>query len=127
MHVLVIVLYHEEHLHGILARLPSIDVRGATVIESTGMGGVLMDEIPIFAILSRVWAESEGRSHNYTVFSVIKTDETLQKAIDMVKEVVGDISKPGVGILFTVPIDRIEGLAPELPESVIRDAKGSTS
>ena len=125
MHLLVVVLYHEEHLHEILERLPSVDVRGATVIESTGMGGLLSDQIPIFATLSRMLSASQGRAQNYTVFSVIETDETLQKAIDVVRAVVADINKPGVGILFTVPVDRIEGLAPELSDRTIQEGKSS--
>jgi hypothetical protein len=32
----------------------------------------------------------------------------------MVQEVCGDLTAPGTGILFTVPVSRVVGLAPEL-------------
>jgi hypothetical protein len=41
MNVLVVVLNHEEHVRILLERFPEIDVRGATVISSTGMGQLL--------------------------------------------------------------------------------------
>jgi hypothetical protein len=40
--------------------------------------------------------------------------ETLEKAIALVHEVVGDMKNPGSGILFVVPVTRIEGLAAPL-------------
>jgi len=54
------------------------------------------------------------RMENSTIFSVIRTDETLEKAIALVHEIAGDLTKPNSGILFVVPITRIEGLAAPL-------------
>jgi len=36
MHILVLVVCYEEYLHRILSRLSPTEVRGATVVESTG-------------------------------------------------------------------------------------------
>lgn len=114
MNVLVVVLNHEEHVRILLERFPEIDVRGATVISSTGMGQLLAVDVPIFSTLSKLLSGASDRVENYTVFSVIRTDETLEKAIALVHEVVGDMKAPGSGILFVVPVVRIEGLAAPL-------------
>lgn len=114
MNVLVVVLNHEEHVRILLERFPEIDVRGATVISSTGMGQLLAADVPIFSTLSKLLSGASDRVENYTVFSVIRTDETLEKAIALVHEVVGDMKAPGSGILFVVPVVRIEGLAAPL-------------
>lgn len=114
MNVLVVVLYHEEHLRKLLEKLPAIDVRGATVIDSTGMGKLLANDVPIFSTLSRLLSGASNRVENYTVFSVIRTDETLEKAIALVHDIVGDMRKPGTGILFVLPVSRVEGLAAPL-------------
>jgi nitrogen regulatory protein PII len=114
MNVLVVVLNHEEHVRILLERFPEIDVRGATVISSTGMGQLLAADVPIFSTLSKLLSGASNRVENYTVFSVIRTDETLEKAIALVHEVVGDMKAPGSGILFVVPVVRIEGLAAPL-------------
>jgi nitrogen regulatory protein PII len=117
MNLLVVVLYHEEHLRALLEKLSSIDVRGATVIESTGMGKLLASDVPIFSTLTKLLAGVESREPNYTVFSVIRTDETLEKAVALVHEVVGDMRKSGTGILFVLPVSRIEGLAAPLSDA----------
>ena len=114
MNVLVVVLNHEEHVRILLERFHEIDVRGATVISSTGMGQLLAADVPIFSTLSKLLSGASDRVENYTVFSVIRTDETLEKAIALVHEVVGDMKAPDSGILFVVPVVRIEGLAAPL-------------
>jgi nitrogen regulatory protein PII len=114
MNLLVVVLNHEEHLRTLLEKFPEIDVRGATVIDSTGMGQLLTADVPIFSTLTRVLSGANRRVENYTLFSVIRTEETLEKAIALVHEVAGDLKKPDSGILFVVPITRIEGLAAPL-------------
>lgn len=114
MNVLVVVLNHEEHVRILLERFSEIDVRGATVISSTGMGQLLTADVPIFSTLSRLLSGASRRMENSTIFSVIRTEETLEKAIALVHEVVGDMKAPGSGILFVVPVTRIEGLAAPL-------------
>ncbi len=114
MNLLVVVLNHEEHLRTLLEKLPEIDVRGATVISSTGMGQLLATDVPIFSTLSRLLSGASNRVENYTVFSLIRTEETLEKAIALVHEVAGTMKEPGSGILFVLPVTRIEGLAAPL-------------
>ena len=114
MNVLVVVLNREEHVRILLERFSEIDVRGATVISSTGMGQLLTADVPIFSTLSRLLSGASRRMENSTIFSVIRTEETLEKAIALVHEVVGDMKDPGSGILFVVPVTRIEGLAAPL-------------
>ena len=114
MNVLVVVLNREEHVRILLERFPEIDVRGATVISSTGMGQLLAADVPIFSTLSKLLSGASRRMENSTIFSVIRTEETLEKAIALVHEVVGDMKNPGSGILFVVPVTRIEGLAAPL-------------
>jgi len=108
------VLNREEHVRILLERFPEIDVRGATVISSTGMGQLLAADVPIFSTLSKLLSAASNRVENYTVFSVIRTEESLEKAITLVHEIVGDLKEPGSGILFVVPVTRIEGLAAPL-------------
>ena len=48
MELLVFVLNKPEYLDEILEALLRVDVRGATVLESTGMGRTLCEKVPIF-------------------------------------------------------------------------------
>jgi len=127
MNVLVVVLNHEEHLRILLEKFPEIDVRGATVISSTGMSQLLAADVPIFSTLSKLLSGASNQVENYTVFSVIRTEETLEKAITLIHEVAGDMTKPGTGILFVIPVVRIEGLAAPLSSAGVELTRGEHS
>jgi hypothetical protein len=111
MYLLVVVLFSEKYVKEILERFVDIDVRGATVIKSEGMGTILSEEIPIFLSLGRLLSGEDKRTNNFTIFSAIKTEKTLQEAIDTVFDVVKDINKPGTGIMIVLPVLKIYGLA----------------
>ncbi|MFQ6046963.1 MAG: P-II family nitrogen regulator [Gemmatimonadales bacterium] len=112
MHLLVCVINKEEKLEAVLSGFLDVGVTGATVIRSEGMGRKLGRELPALAGLQALLSES--RPHNTTVFSVIESREKLDRAVARVCEICGDFSAPDTGIVFTVPVDRVVGLAPEL-------------
>jgi nitrogen regulatory protein PII len=107
MELLVCVINQEEKLEEILSGFLDLGVTGATVIKSEGMGRVLANGVPQ-TLMSR------SRPQNVTIFSVIESKRTLEAAIDMVQAICGDFGGPSTGIVFTVPVERVIGLAPEL-------------
>lgn len=112
MNVLFIVLNKSEYLDDILDAFVDIGVRGATIIDSQGMGSALADSSsggePFFGVLRNLLDNS--RPYNKTIFTVIKDDEILEQAVNVVKEIVKDIYKPGVGMMFTLPVGNIYGM-----------------
>jgi nitrogen regulatory protein PII len=112
MELLVCVINQEEKLEEILSGFLDLGVTGATVIKSEGMGRVLANGVPVIAGLQTLMSRS--RPQNVTIFSVIKSKQTLEAAIDMVQSICGDFGEPSTGIVFTVPVERVIGLAPEL-------------
>ena len=95
----------------ILAGFVELGVRGATTINSEGMGRVLSHDIPIFAGLQTLISGS--RPQNRMIFSVLPAS-LVDSAVELLQEISGDLEKPATGIVFTLPVDRVEGLAPEL-------------
>lgn len=112
MELLVCVINQEEKLEEILSGFLDLGVTGATVIKSEGMGRVLANGVPVIAGLQTLMSRS--RPQNVTIFSVIKSKQTLEAAVDMVQSICGDFGEPSTGIVFTVPVERVIGLAPEL-------------
>ena len=111
MYLLVDVLEHTEHLPTILEKLVAIGVTGTTVLDSVGMGRILLEaqaEVPVMDVIERVLAQKQPT--NKTLFAAIETEETLNKAVEVIKSTCGDLSQPGTGILFTLRLDRAEGL-----------------
>ena len=111
MQLLVAVINHEECVDDILAGFVEIGITGATVIESKGMGRVLSHDVPIFAGVRSL--DERSRANNRTIFCVAE-EPKLTAAIGVIQEICGSLDKPGRGIVFTVPIARVVGLAPEL-------------
>ena len=112
MNVLFVVLNKTNCLDDILDGFVDVGVRGATIIDSQGMGRALVDSNhtnePFFGVLRNLY--DNAKPYNKTIFTVIKDDEILEKAVDIVKEVVEDIYEPGVGMMFTLPIGNVYGM-----------------
>jgi nitrogen regulatory protein PII len=110
LHVFFLVLNKTGVVDELLKEFVNINVRGATIIDSMGMGRALMksdmDEMPIIGNIRMMLYE--GKPFNKTIFSVI-TDEQVPLVIDAVQRVVGDMSQPDVGIMFTIPVDNVIG------------------
>jgi nitrogen regulatory protein PII len=114
MHLLVCVINQEEKLEAVLSGFLDVGVTGATVIKSEGMGHKLSKELPALAGLQSLL--SQTRPQNTTVFSVIESDAKLEAAVKRLQDVCGDFSAPATGIVFTLPVTRVVGLAPELEQ-----------
>jgi nitrogen regulatory protein PII len=110
--LLIAVINQQEKLDEILSGLVELGVTGATILNSEGMGRVLTHEIPIFAGLAAL--ASRSRPQNQTLFSVIREDDKVDAVIALLQEVCGDFEDPATGIVFTVPVSRVVGLAPEM-------------
>jgi hypothetical protein len=75
------------------------------------MGQILANEIPIFAGLRFMFAGAKPQ--NKTVLSVIREDK-VTPALNILKKILGGLDQPGTGIVFILPLDRVEGLMPEI-------------
>ncbi len=96
----------------LLAAWKEAGADGATVFSSTGMGRInqslaLRDDLPLMPSLSDFFVQSETMSR--TVFSIVR-DELVEKLVAVTGEIVGDLDKPGNGILVVLPIDSVHGL-----------------
>ncbi len=110
MQALVIVLNQTEKLEKLLMNFVAKGITGGTLIDSKGMAKELYSkhkELPMFGTLSMLLNES--RPLNKTIFLILD-DEKVEVAKQVVRETLEDISKKGVGIMFTVPVTSVEGL-----------------
>ena len=109
MKLMVFVLNKIDVLNFLLEDFADAGIKGATIINSTGMAKTLsrLDNSFIGNSLKSLFEIDSD--DNRTILAVIKDDqlETVRKVI---KDVVGELSKPNAGILFTVPIDFVEGI-----------------
>ncbi len=114
MQLLVAVINQPEALDDILSGFLELGITGATIINSEGMAHVLTHDIPLFAGIQTLISRS--RAQNYTIFSVIDEQEKVDAAFAVIQDVCGSLDEPGTGIMFTIPVTRAIGVAPELGE-----------
>ncbi|MDG5813767.1 hypothetical protein QA601_01655 [Chitinispirillales bacterium ANBcel5] len=108
MKLLVFVLNREDLLDEVLSAYVEAGIDGATILDSEGMGHFLTYEVPLFADFKKFM--KGNKPYNKTIFSVVKNVEAIQKLEILIEQICGDLSNPGTGIMFTVPIDFCKGL-----------------
>lgn len=109
MKLMIFVLNKIEVLNFLLEDLAESGIKGATIINSTGMATALsrMENSLIGGSLRALF--DVDRDDNRTILAVIKDDE-VDMVRKVIKDVVGDLSLPDTGVFFTVPIDFAEGI-----------------
>ncbi len=112
MKLLILILNKTNRMEDVLHKYNEIGIKGATVIDSMGVGRTMSEHHSNsnFAMMYSLRKVIDGgRPYNKTILSVID-DNLEQAAFDGVNEVLGDLHQPGMGIMFTVPIDGVSGL-----------------
>ena len=112
MKLFVYILNQQEKIDEVLAGFIEIGMTGATIIDSVGMGRILAKDVPIFAGFQSLLSGS--RPYNKTSLSVVDDDQKIESALKLIEEVCGLFDEPGAGIAFTVPLDQVHGLKPEI-------------
>jgi len=112
MKLILFVLQDAEKLLDLLTAWKAAGVSGATVLFSTGMGRLhqnasLRDDLPLMPSLTDFYVHDETMSR--TVITIIH-DELVEKIISVTEQIVGDLDKPGSGILVVLPADSVHGL-----------------
>lgn len=107
MKLMVIILNKIDALEALLEGLSAVGVGGATIIESSGMA-MTLSKLDSSVLSSSIRNLFSGDEDNRTIISVIKNDQ-LDTVRRVVYKTVGDLSKPNTGILFTIPLDFVEG------------------
>ncbi len=107
MKLLVFILNQNEKLEEILEGFLEIGIRGATILDSVGMGKIISEEIPVFAGLRELF--STANPSNKTILSVID-DELVEPSIRIINKIMGGLEQGGgKGILFYIDIDKYVG------------------
>lgn len=108
MYVLFFVLDKTERLDDVLETFLECGIRGATIMNSTGMARILSSSVPLFASLRSLF--EDDRKFNYTIFAVLEDETKVDRLAERIQDIIGDLNEPGTGMMFTVPVGRVIGL-----------------
>lgn len=109
MELLMVILKRIELVDDIMHKLAESGVRGGTIIDGTGMAKSLvnMNDLPMFGMLRYIISDEEKLKSKILLFAL--KEEKVTEVKDKIKEVIGDLSEPNTGIMFTIPIKNAEG------------------
>ena len=107
MQALFIIITEPDTLQDILTGLLEEGVTRATIMESQGMGGVVMDRLSIFAGFRDLWSGNLGYGH--TLVSVVEDDQ-VDDIVRSLQDILADGEDAGRAVLFTMPVSRFERL-----------------
>ncbi len=112
MKLVTIILNKTECLDELLEEFTENGICGATIIDSKGMVQELIDHDheDMFFLMSFRSLLAPSHHENKTIIMVAK-DEDVSKISTVVNKVTGGLNKPDTGILFTLPIDYLEGIS----------------
>lgn len=104
---LFIAVVEEGLVHDVLSALLELEVKGATIINTQGMGRTLATEFPIFADLMN---ELRGaKPYNKTIFAAVDDLKLPDKLQKLLLEIDLDFTQPNTGVMFMLPITRALG------------------
>lgn len=112
MHALILVLNKVDELEDVLSAMMKAGVKGATIVDSQGMGSAISigenPSLPLIGSLKSMF--DREHPYNKTVFTVIESDELLQDVIDAIRNTIGNLDKPNEGLMFTIPVTNVFGM-----------------
>ena len=109
MQLLILVLNKTECLEDILNKFGENNLRGATILDSKGMAHSLSEFNDLKFMASLRMLLDPDHQESKTVFTVLPDDQ-VKIASKIINEVTGGLDKPDTGILFTVPVNYVEGI-----------------
>ncbi len=110
MHMIMFVLDDPNKLDDVLDAWDTLDVSGVTIIESTGIVRHRAHRVgsPLMAGLNRLmYSDQEG---HYTLFTIVKGEETVRKCISAVEDLVGNLKEPNTGVMAAWPLSIVKGV-----------------
>lgn len=113
MFMILFVLHDSYRLKDVLNAWQDTGVSGITILPSTGMkrlqeNFIFRDDMPLIPSLDDLLEHEE--TLNRTLFTIVPSEEMVDKIIAATEEILGDLNQPNTGILSVIPISRAYGL-----------------
>jgi hypothetical protein len=107
MYMIVFVLNNPNQLSAVLHAWEDAGVRGATIIESSGIHRHLQRLVPLRYLFQSAGDEEEG---HITLLAIVETHEYVDRALRAAEGVTGDLDSPNTGVFAAWPLSVVKGL-----------------
>ncbi len=111
--MIIFVLNDLDKSADLLEAWEAAGARGITCINTTGLGNLRntaeIADIPFYLSLADILKSKQH--HHCTFFTVVDSENLLEKLIEVAQDVTGGLDAPNTGILFTIPVSSVYGMS----------------
>ena len=107
MYMVMLVLDDLNHLDAVIEAWEQIGIRGATIIESTGIQRLKRKNVPLRFLFQSTGLVEEG---HYTLFVIVESDQMARACLKATEELVGDLDDPNTGVFAAWPLSIVKGV-----------------
>ena len=108
MFMIILVLDDPNQLDAVLQAWEEMGVRGAAIMESTGINRRWNRVIPMRYLFQTSKTIEEG---HLTLFAIVATQALVDASLAAVESVTGDLDQPPTGIFAAFPLTMAKGIA----------------
>ena len=103
--LMIIILYEQKYLEDILELLIELGIKGSTVIDSIGMGGILT-KVPLFADFINFLGQNKNFSK--TILALVSGTE-LVSIVKEIEGIMGDLDKRSGAAIIALDVSMVKG------------------
>ncbi len=110
MYMVMLVLDVPDRLDAVLNAWDTAGVRGCTIAETIGVHRRRTKRRRVPAPYAIGGMEPAGQEQgNYTLWTIVPDEETMQRCLAEAEKVVGDLDGPNTGVLAAWPLALVKG------------------
>lgn len=113
MYMIMLVLDDPNHLDRVLEAWERAGIRGATIVESTGIHRFRRKNLPMRYLFQTPGLVEEG---HLTLFVIAESEQLVQDCLHATEQIVGNLDEPNTGVFASWPLAIVSGVPPRSQE-----------
>lgn len=106
MYMIMFVLDDTDQLDRLLAAWEDAGIRGATIVESTGIHRLRRKNVPMRYLFQTSGLVEEG---HLTLFVIVDNEQQVQDCLKATELAIGDLHQPDTGVFAAWPLAILRG------------------
>lgn len=108
MYMVMLVLDNPDRLDDVLQAWESAGIRGATIVESTGLQRLRRKSVPMRYLFQAPGLVEEG---HLTLFVIVEGEQMVQDCLRATEQIVMDLNLPNTGVFAAWPLTIVRGVS----------------
>lgn len=113
MYMIMFVLDNPDLLDQVLEAWEGVGIRGATIVESTGIQRLRRKSVPMRYLFQTPALIEEG---HMTLFVIVESERMMQDCLRATEQIVTDLDGPNTGVFAAWPLAIVRGVPPRNQE-----------